>query len=111
MALCRRLACSDCGFAVEAWDDGNPYFRDERGRKQYAYHPDHEKLARCIGNDVPHLCLACGKQGKVDSLKPRATCRACKSGPLVPLGEVDGHTCPQCRRGTFVEDPLGFAVS
>ncbi len=50
--------------------DGNPYYIDEAGGKQYAYHPDHERLALCIGNDIPHLCLSCGKKFRLDSAPP-----------------------------------------
>lgn len=105
MAEGRRLVCNHCGRSVEAWSDGNPYYRDERGRKRYAYHPDHENLARCVGNDEPHLCLACGAETKVDSLKPRTRCRKCKADRLVPCWELAGHPCPTCRTGIFVEDP------
>jgi hypothetical protein len=41
MAQSRFIVCGGCGFEVEAWSDGNPYYRDERGHKRYAYHPDH----------------------------------------------------------------------
>jgi DNA-directed RNA polymerase subunit RPC12/RpoP len=100
----RRFACTACGFDVVAWSDGNPYYRDERGRKRYAYHPDHENLARCVGNDVPHLCLACGKATKVDSARQRVRCRSCKADALVPTWELGGRTCPKCRRGELVVD-------
>lgn len=111
MAEGRLLRCSLCGFSVRAWSDGNPYYRDERGRKQYAYHPDHENLARCIGNDVPHICLACGSECKVDSLKPRTKCRKCKVGLLVELTQLDGQHCPLCKQGVIVVDPNDRAIS
>jgi ribosomal protein S27AE len=107
----RRLVCTHCGFAVDAWSDGNPYYRDERGKKRYAYHPDHAELERCIGNDVPHLCLACGAQTMVDSEKPRTTCRKCKTGVLADLWVLDEKPCPKCHAGVFQEDPEGRMVS
>jgi|GEM_PF-6245920 len=57
MAQARRFVCGSCSRAIEAWSDGNSYYIDEDSRKQYAYHPDHGRLARCIGNDSTHLCL------------------------------------------------------
>ena len=40
MAQGIRLVCENCGKSIEAWDDGNPYYLDRRGKKQYAWHPD-----------------------------------------------------------------------
>jgi len=45
--------------------DGNPYWIADSGEKHYAYHPYHEKIARCVGYDSPHLCLSCGKEFQV----------------------------------------------
>ncbi len=111
MAEGRYIACSSCRFSLIAWSDGNPYYRDERGRKKYAYHPDHENLARCIGNDEPHLCTACGRQAKVDSLMPITHCRTCKAEALVPQWDLDGVACPKCRCGTLHVDPDRCAIS
>ena len=60
MADMKRCVCDNCHKAIESWSDGNPYYIDEAGAKKYAYHPDHERLSKCIGNDDPHLCTACG---------------------------------------------------
>ncbi len=62
MAQSILFVCDHCSKRVEAWDEGNPYYFDERGMKRYAYHPDHENRARCVGNDSPHLCVKCGEQ-------------------------------------------------
>jgi hypothetical protein len=43
MAEARRFACGSCSFSVTAWSDGNPYYLDETGEKQYAYHPVRSK--------------------------------------------------------------------
>jgi len=106
-----RFVCDQCGRSVEAWSDGNPYYLDQDGKKRYAYHPDHENLDRCIGNDVPHLCLACGAAVTVDTRDPRYRCPDCQAGPLVETYELDGHPCPYCDGGTFRQDPDSFAVS
>lgn len=111
MAECRRHVCTHCTRAVEAWSDGNPYYLDAAGRKQYAYHPDHERLALCIGNDAPHLCLACGSQTKVDSRRPRTTCRRCTGAALVHTFDLAGRQCPYCHTGAFALDPSWYAVS
>lgn len=62
MADAKRFVCGSCRRVIEAWSDGNPYYLDRDGQKHYAYHPNHERLDRCIGNDLPHLCLACGEK-------------------------------------------------
>ena len=59
MAQGVTFSCNHCGHSIEAWDDGNPYYLDERGKKRYAYHPSSER-DQCVGNDSPHICLSCG---------------------------------------------------
>jgi predicted RNA-binding Zn-ribbon protein involved in translation (DUF1610 family) len=93
--------CDNCEFEVIAWSDGNPYYIDEQGEKQYAYHPDHDRRARCIGNDSPHLCLSCGKEFKVDSRQPRSTCPHCQSAEIRHTFLLAGERCPACKAGTF----------
>jgi hypothetical protein len=111
MAECIRFVCGNCGEAIEAWSDGNPYYINENEKKQYAYHPDHENLARCIGNDSPHLCLACGKQFKVDSRAPCTCCPACDSTEIADTYQLAGRNCPFCKAGVFAADPDFYCVS
>ncbi len=107
MAECIRFVCRDCGGSIEAWSDGNPYYIDERGQKQYAHHPDHERLARSVGNDSLHICLACGKQFVVDSRAPTSCCIACESTDIAGTDQLHGRRCPSCKTGVFTIDP-GF---
>jgi DNA-directed RNA polymerase subunit RPC12/RpoP len=111
MAECIRYVCGNCQKAVEAWSDGNPYYLDEQGRKQYAYHPDHERLNRCIGNDSPHLCLECGKKFMVDSRAPIDACPKCKSGDIADTYRLDGRRCPWCQTGVFAADSDFMCIS
>lgn len=111
MAGCARFECSKCKNAVEAWDDGNPYYYDNDGVKQYAYHPDHERLALCIGNDVPHICLDCGEQFNVDSNAPVMKCPKCGAPRVTCTTELEGITCPFCHDGILAMDPDFFAIS
>lgn len=111
MAAAFAFVCGNCRHEIEAWDDGNPYYIDELGRKKYAYHPNHEELARCIGNDSPHLCLSCGKQFNVDSRAPRDSCPKCRGTPITPTWELEGKPCPFCKAGTFAMDPHMRAIS
>jgi hypothetical protein len=111
VAECRRFDCDCCGRTVEAWSDGNPYYMDQHGMKKYAYHPDHENLARCIGNDVPHLCLQCGVETNIDSRRPHLVCPGCSEDGLVEAWELAGRPCPSCSRGRFVLDPNPGAIS
>lgn len=111
MASCTRFICGHCARQVEAWSDGNPYFVDEHGDKRYAYHPDHANLARCIGNDVPHLCLACGAEFVVDIRTGDRKCPVCGAIDNVDLCDLEGRRCPTCKEGRFAADPDYFAVS
>ncbi len=106
-----RFVCKSCGAEIEAWDDGNPYYRDEAGRKKYAYHPDYEGLARCIGNDEPHLCLACGEQFMMDSEAPTDRCPGCGSTDIADTFRLEGRRCPSCKKGEFVVDPSFHCIS
>lgn len=111
MAEGRRFVCNHCGRKIEAWDEGNPYFINEKGKKEYAYHPDWDKLALCIGNDTPHICLDCGARFKVDSEKPISACRKCHSTRIIDLCELEGQPCPYCKAGIFAIDPNTFVIS
>lgn len=104
MAMGARFVCTHCTRAVEAWSDGNPYYLDEQGNKHYAYHPDHENLARCIGNDTPHLCLSCGSEAMVDSRDPKEDCPSCGAADLVPTWHLERRLCPYCEVGKFSRD-------
>lgn len=111
MAEARRFVCGSCGRAIEAWSDGNPYYIDEAGCKQYAYHPDHERLARCIGNDSPHVCLACGEEFKVDSRAPTTECPKCRAADIADSYELGGRRCPYCQTGVFAADSDFLCIS
>ena len=111
MAQALRFVCDGCDRAVESWSDGNPYFFDSAGKKQYAHHPDHERLALCVGNDSPHICLACGIEFMVDSRAPLQACPDCKSGDMSDAFQLDGRPCPYCKAGSFAVDPDFFCIS
>ena len=111
MAQGLRYVCSDCGHAITAWSDGNPYYIDKEGAKQYAYHPDHDRLAQCIGNDSPHLCLSCGHEFMVDSRAPVSACPKCIASEFVSTCQLEGQRCPFCKVGEFAEDPNSRCIS
>jgi len=111
MAQALRFVCSHCRRAIEVWSDGNPYYIDESGTKQYAYHPDHERLALCVGNDTPHLCLACGAEFQVDSRAPSTECPECGANELTEMYDIGGRRCPYCRAGEFTVDPDFICIS
>ena len=101
MAVCYTFICDSCGHQQGAWSDGNPYFIDESGAKQYAYHPNHYLLAKCIGNDVPHLCLGCGESFNVDTREPVKACPKCDAADICDSNSLEGKQCPQCKSGLF----------
>jgi DNA-directed RNA polymerase subunit RPC12/RpoP len=104
MAECIQFACSSCGKSIEAWSDGNPFYINETGNKQYAYHPNHDELEKCIANDVPHLCLNCGNEVKIDSRKEPKNCPECSSTNVVRTFRLEGVKCPNCDNGNFTRD-------
>jgi DNA-directed RNA polymerase subunit RPC12/RpoP len=104
MAFARKYVCTNCRRAIEAWDDGNPYYTTAAGKKRYAYHPD-KKRNQCIGNDSPHLCLNCGHEFTVDSRSPTANCPKCAATNIVRTFGLEGKPCPYCKNGTFDIDP------
>lgn len=111
MADAIRYVYNHCQHSIQAWSDGNPYYIDEIGQKQYAYHPDHQGLARCIGNDAPHLCLACGHGFQVDSREPASACPTCGASQFVDTYHLKGCSCPYCRTGQFLADPNFLCIS
>jgi DNA-directed RNA polymerase subunit RPC12/RpoP len=110
MAQQTIFICNGCGHTVESWDDGNPYYIEKSidlegrpvDRKIYAYHPNHEALARCIGNDSPHLCLSCGKEFMVDSRDPISACPKCKAERITHTWDLGEKPCPNCKKGKFI---------
>lgn len=104
MAECRRFICSECGKAIEAWSDGNPFYLDQSGEKVYAYHPNHTELAKCIANDSPHLCLQCGGESKIDSRIAVKACPRCHAEEVISTFLMEGIGCPKCKEGKFVWD-------
>ena len=111
MAESRTFVCNRCKKALESWSEGNPYFIDDDGKKHYAYHPDHENLEKCIGNDFPHICLSCGYEFKIDSLFPTSKCSKCNSSNISNTYQLSGEKCPACLKGIFHFDHNRFLVS
>ena len=111
MAECVRFVCSGCGQSIEAWSDGNPFYIDETGDKKYAYHPNHNELAKCIANDSPHLCLKCGIESKIDSRLDPKVCPKCNSANVVHTFRLEGRKCPKCKDGHFVSDKTFHCIS
>lgn len=109
MAQGITFECTSCGNAVEAWDDGDPYYIDlkrsfrgvPRSRcKVYVYHPSIPDQP-IEGVDVPHLCLDCNHGFRVDSERPRETCTKCRSRNIADACRLKGRSCPKCGRGSF----------
>lgn len=111
MAEAVLYICSGCAHAIEACDDGNPYYINKKGVKQYAYHPDHKRLAKCIGNDSPYLCLQCATTFTVDSRAPVTICPKCGAAEIKDTYQLEGVQCPYCREGIFVADQGFHCIS
>lgn len=111
MAQAILFECTSCDKSIESWSDGNPYYIDENGVKQYAYHPNMDALARCIGNDAPHICLGCGHEFMLDSLAPTTECPKCQSSNIKSDHDIEGEACPYCKKGVFEQDIYFFKIS
>ena len=94
------LKCTHCEFTTTAWSDGNPYYLNERGEKQYAYHPSDE-VALCKEVDVPHICMSCANEFNVDSAAPIRRCPECNFGRISSLWRMQGKACPKCHEGAM----------
>ncbi len=110
MAEGRVFVCSNCAHAITTWDEGDPYYLDKKGKKQYAHHP-HPARERCIGIDESMLCLSCGAECMSDSRAPVAICAKCASRTLVATWHLEGVNCPQCRQGNYHSDPMSQMIS
>jgi len=48
--------CSECGYSISAWGDGNPYFISDEGKRLFFYHPSEsllkEYIAKSEGRDL-----------------------------------------------------------
>lgn len=97
-----RTVCPACEWSVKAWSDGNPYLIED-GTKRYVPHPSQD-WDKAVGNDVPAVCLDCGRQTTLDSRAPRKACSRCRSGRLRPAYSLAGCECPRCHDGQMARD-------
>ncbi len=111
MAMGITNVCDNCDKAIGAWDEGNPYYIQKNGKKKYAYHPNHDLLEKCIGNDEPHLCLTCSKEFMIDSRAKGSDCPDCGSTEICSTYNLNGKSCPFCKSGVFAIDPDMIAMS
>lgn len=110
MAEGRTFVCTNCSHSLQAWDEGDPYYVDKRGKRRYVYHPSPER-DRATGVEWPALCLGCGLEITQDSAAAVEQCARCASQEIVDVWAVDGRVCPYCRAGTFAVEPDSFAIS
>lgn len=132
MAEGRKLICSHCGYALEAWSDGNPFFLSDAGEPQFFYHPNESQLeeyiqqsegryltgearqdfmVKRVGNMNDLLCLDCGNTFRLDADRQPTVCpqERCKSKNGVDVWLLSGKTCPRCKTGTFRGMPCGIS--
>ncbi len=126
--------CPACGFEIEAWDDGHPYIRDDRGRARFYYHPcetevrqkilsvcewAHDKspedlsalLEKKSGNMTEFLCLGCCRRFKCDEDRQQPRCRKRGSKDVRDVMLLGGCACPKCGKGRFPDEPPFYAIS
>lgn len=112
MAMGIQLICNHnhCGKEIEAWDEGNPFYFDDYGKKQYAYHPDPDR-DKCIGVDSDYLCLSCGNEFMIDSEAKIIECPKCTSKETCDSFDLKDKTCPYCNNGKFEKDEDYMVIS
>jgi len=123
------FACTNCGYSVEAWDEGHPYIEGPDGRRHHFYHPgEHRQLiaiARELlgrepsrddvdqmlrdhgGNEGDFLCLECRTFSKRNEREATEPCAKCGSTNVVDIWRLPGCTCPKCKKGTFNKGRMG----
>jgi|GEM_PF-662675 len=134
MSALYRHECPGCEFQVDAWEGGDPYVCDDRGRRQYYYHPNEEERFKRIlescrwaegktpdelaellrvksGVMSGFLCLRCAKVFKCDEDKTTPVCRKCRSKEVLALWQLAGAQCPKCRQATFPGVPEMIGIS
>jgi len=123
VAACLTFKCSNCGFSVDSWDDGNPYVEDPRGKRHYFHHPCEEEQIREIagrvlgrtpkreeidemvklhgGNESNFICADCLRITQRNPSKDALVCGDCHSSRLVRTHELGGTRCLSCEVGQF----------
>ena len=118
MAMSLIFTCDQCGFSLEAWDDGNPYILNSKDERVYFYHPGGEEdmeavvaellgpiytdearaeiLSTRTGNASDHICLKCAKQFKHDSKRDKPGCPHCGHHKIKELFLMGEQPCPKC---------------
>ena len=133
MATGLTFVCSHCRYAIEACDNGNPYFLSDDGKLHFLSHNDGEErleeyiqqsegrflkgqtrkdfLAKRIGIMSDLLCLDCGSKFRRDLKEQEAVCPRlkCKSKNVVAVCQLEGQTCPSCKTGRFKGEMLGVS--
>ena len=122
MAACYKFTCNKCGFAIESWDEGNPYIEYPKGQRQYYYHPEEsdeiERIASEIlghfptrperdavlhtygGNAANFICRECESLTKLDPEVDPLLCASCGSSNILETRDIAGKKCIRCD-GTF----------
>jgi predicted Zn-ribbon and HTH transcriptional regulator len=108
-----QFLCSNCDQTIQAWSDGNMYYFDEKGKKQHVYHPmEMYFIEKCVGNETDFLCLSCGNEFLTDiEIVKVVKCRKCQSTEIAERFELEGKSCPYCKKGHFRRDPNFSAIS
>ncbi|MBB5037223.1 hypothetical protein [Prosthecobacter dejongeii] len=124
MAECTDFSCNVCGFKIESWSDGHPYLTDGSGKRHFFYHPGDEDECREFyqkemgrlrvvekdylafwrdrgGCEVSLICLHCGRQTQRDPERDTMRCTHCRRNELMDTQELEGRSCPKCKRGAF----------
>jgi len=126
--------CPNCQFAVEAWDDGNPYIRDDDGVRHFCYHPQREGIIREIVEksrwaagkteaeieaELPNylgwmmdaLCVDCGETSKIDDEETSKRCEHCGSVNVRDVNKIGGLKCPKCGQGALEKYSDFYSIS
>lgn len=86
-------------------------FHRQKREKKYAYHPNHDLLALCIGNGVDHLCPNGSDQFRIDSRDPQTACPKCHSEEISDTFDLGGKPCSWCKAGNLRRDSDYIAIS
>jgi hypothetical protein len=127
MAMQTVFTCEQCGYEVEAWDEGNPYIQGPDGKRHHFYHPSDSaagavaeilgrkptaaEVTRMLrnhsGNEPEHICLDCGVIGMMNEQEAKAPCSSCGGTRVTEAYHLAGKPCPSCKAGKFDQGRMG----
>ena len=116
-------ACEQCGLKPLEVDAKRMYVTDDSGERHLCSHPlEYVIVEKHLGPNIPdqilrertgyredHFCPTCFEMSLVDQEKDSMVCPKCGKEGMKRGIEFANQTCPRCRKGTIVGQPMDTA--